>query len=262
MSSTKTDLQKLLRNDAFPRSSKYEAAWVYANEMGPNALWLTESLCQVMELAPGMRVLDLGCGRAMSSIFLAKEFGANVWATDLWIKPTENWRRISKAGVADRVFPIHAEAHALPFAEEFFDAIVCADAYIYFGTDDTYLGRHLLKFVRPGGHLGVVVPGLVSDIGDRLPEHLEPFWDYKTCFSWHTPDWWRRHWERTKLVDVELADAMPDGWRHWLKWEEAKLLAQGKSPDAGETDIFRADGGRYMGLVRLVARRGGEEGGP
>ena len=27
-----------------------------------------------MELEPGMRVLDMGCGKAISSIFLAKEF--------------------------------------------------------------------------------------------------------------------------------------------------------------------------------------------
>ena len=29
-----------------------------------------------------MRVLDLGCGRAMSSIFLRREFGVQVWATE------------------------------------------------------------------------------------------------------------------------------------------------------------------------------------
>jgi hypothetical protein len=29
-------------------------------------------------------VLDLGCGRASSSIFLRREFGVQVWAADLW----------------------------------------------------------------------------------------------------------------------------------------------------------------------------------
>jgi cyclopropane fatty-acyl-phospholipid synthase-like methyltransferase len=36
-----------------------------------------------MNLQPGMRVLDLGCGRALSSIFLHREFGLQVWAADL-----------------------------------------------------------------------------------------------------------------------------------------------------------------------------------
>jgi cyclopropane fatty-acyl-phospholipid synthase-like methyltransferase len=37
-----------------------------------------------------MRVLDLGCGRAMSSIFLRRQFGVQVWATDLWFSASEN----------------------------------------------------------------------------------------------------------------------------------------------------------------------------
>ena len=65
-----------------------------------------------------MQVLDLGCGRATSSIFFAKEFGAAVWAADLWVKPTENRQRIAQAGLSDRVFAVFAEAHDLPFAEE------------------------------------------------------------------------------------------------------------------------------------------------
>jgi cyclopropane fatty-acyl-phospholipid synthase-like methyltransferase len=61
-----------------------------------------------------MRVLDLGCGRAISSIFLAKEFGVTVCAADYWIKATENFPRIEQAGCAASVFPVWAEAHALP----------------------------------------------------------------------------------------------------------------------------------------------------
>jgi cyclopropane fatty-acyl-phospholipid synthase-like methyltransferase len=37
-----------------------------------------------------MRVLDLGCGRAATSIFLRREFGVQVWATDLWTNASEN----------------------------------------------------------------------------------------------------------------------------------------------------------------------------
>lgn len=35
--------------------------------------------------------------------------------------------------------PIHADARSLPFAAEFFDAIVCIDSFLYYGTDDLYL---------------------------------------------------------------------------------------------------------------------------
>src|ERR1051325_9678244 len=111
-----------------------------------------------MDLRPGMRVLDLGCGRAMSSIFLRREFGVQVWATDLWFNASENLQRVRDAGVEDGVFPLHADARSLPFAGEFFDAIVCVDAFPYFGTDDLYLNC-LGHFVKAGGQIGIAGSG-------------------------------------------------------------------------------------------------------
>ncbi len=67
--------------------------------MGPNALWLLEWLCERLPLTPGMRVLDLGCGKAMTSVFLARELGVTVHDVDLWMDPDHNWRRAVEAGV-------------------------------------------------------------------------------------------------------------------------------------------------------------------
>jgi SAM-dependent methyltransferase len=158
------ELAEALRLKEFPRSAKHEPEWVIENLMGPNVLWLTESLTQVMKLEPGMRVLDMGCGRAISSIFLAKEFDVEVWATDLWIAASDNMECIQNAGVEDRVFPVHAEAYSLPFARDFFDAIVSMDAYHYYGTDDLYIGGHFAHLVKPRGQIGIVVPGLTQEL--------------------------------------------------------------------------------------------------
>src|ERR1700686_3006182 len=118
-----------LVSERFPRSSQYHPEGVLANASGgANSLWLTEWLASALELRPGMRVLDLGCGRASSSIFLRREFGVQVWATDLWFSAAENIQRFRDAGVEEGVFPLSADARSLPFAPEFFDAIVCIDA--------------------------------------------------------------------------------------------------------------------------------------
>ena len=45
-------------------------------QWGANALWLSEWLADGLELKPGLRVLDLGCGRATSSIFLQRSVGS------------------------------------------------------------------------------------------------------------------------------------------------------------------------------------------
>src|ERR1700683_4979075 len=53
----------------FPRAAKYNPDWVLASVSGAaNPLWLSEWLAAAMDLRPGMRVLDLGCGRGAASI--------------------------------------------------------------------------------------------------------------------------------------------------------------------------------------------------
>lgn len=140
-----------------------------------------------------------GLRQAISSIFLAREFGVQVWATKYLNKPTENWERIRAAGVEDRVFPVYAEAHALPYAECFFDAAISLDAYHYFGTDDLYLGYYA-RYVKPGGLLGLVVPGLAVEFTGEVPSHLAPYWE-RDFWSFHSPDWWSSHWARTGPVE-------------------------------------------------------------
>jgi ubiquinone/menaquinone biosynthesis C-methylase UbiE len=238
-----------LASDRFPRASKYNPDWILANASGgANVLWLTEWLASAMELKPGMRILDLGCGRASSSIFLRREFGVQVWATDLWFSASENIQRIRDAGVDDGVFPLHAEAHALPFAADFFDAIVCLDSFYYYGTDDLYL-NYLAHFVKASGQIGIAGTGLTQEFSAPVPDHLAGMWT-QDLWALHSVEWLRRHLGRTGIVDIELADTMSEGWRYWLEWQ------RNVAPDnLVEISAVEADQGRYLGYVRLVARR-------
>jgi SAM-dependent methyltransferase len=244
------DADEGLTSKRFPRSSGYHPEWVLASvSSAANALWLTEWLTEALDLRPGMRVLDLGCGRAMSSIFLRREFGVQVWAADLWFNPAENLQRIRDAGVEEGVFPLHVDARLLPFAAEFFDAIVAIDSFIYYGTDDLYL-HYLARFVKPGGPIGIAGAGLISELDGAIPTHLREWWAQDQPWSFHAPAWWRRHWGRTGIVDVEVADTLPDGWRFWVDW--LRLIA----PDnATEIQALEADAGRHLGYVRVVGRR-------
>jgi cyclopropane fatty-acyl-phospholipid synthase-like methyltransferase len=253
MEDTKHNLIEMMTVEGYPRSSNYEPMWVLENQMGPNVLWLTESLANLMDLWPGMRILDMGCGRAISSIFLAKEFGVQIWATDLWITATDNWKRIRPAGVEDKVFPINAEAHSLPFADEFFDAAISVDAYHYFGTDDLYLGSYFDKLIKHDGQIGVVVPGLTEEFISGVPDYLKPFWNWEFG-SFHSPTWWKDHFEKSGKVTVEHTSMLPEGWRLWLKWEEIRRQIQFPY-DEDEASILRVDAGRNLGFTRLVARR-------
>jgi SAM-dependent methyltransferase len=237
-----------LVNERFPRSSAYHPDWILAAVSGgANSLWLTEWLTEVMDLRPGMRVLDLGCGRGASSIFLHRELGVQVWATDLWFDASERLARIRDAGVEDGVFPLHSDARQLPFAAQFFDAIVSIDSFVYYGTDDLY-ANYLARFLNPGGQIGIAGSGLVAEFDGPVPEHLAPWWE-PSLACLHSPAWWRQHWERSGILDVEVADTMSDGWRRWLDWQHAV------SPDnTTEIDVIGTDAGRHLGYVRAVGR--------
>jgi cyclopropane fatty-acyl-phospholipid synthase-like methyltransferase len=252
------ELSGRLAHTRFPRASTYDPRWVISNVMGPQPLWLMEWLCSELDLPAGARVLDLGCGKALTSVFLAREYDLRVVAADLWITPSENWTRVKEAGCADGVIPVHAEAHDLKFADGYFDAIVSVDAYHYFGTDELYLA-YLTRFLRPGGYIGIVVPALVADFeDDQVPEHLQPYWA-PSFSTFHSARWWHRLWTRSGAVDVDRADFWEDGWRDWALWNE--VCAEVSDNDAviegagREAQMLRLDAGRNLGFARLIARR-------
>ena len=101
----------------------------------------------------------------------------------------------------------------------------------------------------------------MQDLDNGVSEYLierqpsgDRFWDPTQCFSFHTAPWWRRHWEQTRLVDVDVADTLPHGWHYWLTFEEAKVQA-GANRHTDEIPALRADEGRYLGFVRMIGRR-------
>jgi len=236
-------------DERFPRVAKYNPEWVTASISGAApVLVITDWLTQAMDLRPGMRVLDLGCGRAASSIFLRQEFGVQVWATDLWFSADENARRVRDAGMDDGVFPVHADARSLPFAAEFFDAIVSIDSFCYYGNDDLYLS-YLTRLVKPGGQIGIAGAGLVREIEGVLPEHLRAWWT-PDLWCLHSAAWWRWHWERTGIVEIEISENMPDGGQLWLDWHR-----QNWPGNTAEIEALEADAGAYIGYHRQVARR-------
>jgi ubiquinone/menaquinone biosynthesis C-methylase UbiE len=237
-------------SDRFPRSSRYHPEWILAGfSGGANPLWLTEWLCEALTLQPGMRVLDLGCGRALSSIFLHREYDVQVWAADFWFSPSENIQRIQDAKVDHAVFPIRADARSLPFPDEFFDVVIGIDSFMYFGTDDLYL-NYLARFLKPEGQLGIAMAGFAQELPSPVPAHMAEWWVAEKPYCLHSAAWWRQHWERTGIVAVETFDTMPDGWHYWREW--LKIVAPANTM---ELTALEVDAGRNFAYTRTIARR-------
>ena len=235
-----------MNNPLYPLSSKYDPAWIIDNHMGSHCLWLTEALAKSMNLKPGMRVLDLGCGKALSSVFLAKEFGVQVCAFDLNISANDNWKRINIAGMQNLVMPLQGNALEMPFASDFFDAVISINSIWSYGANESFTDSQLARVVKPGGQIGIAVPGMLREL-NGTPEHLEPYW-HPDFDKYHSPAWWNMLWSKSEALKVNTIDAFDgsegvDIWRNFL-W----IL----NPDESIMDV---DNGRNISFLRLLATK-------
>ncbi len=195
----------------YPDLAGYTPEQVHEGAMGPGGLFLASDMARLLDLRPRMRVLDLGPGQCASSRFLARRHRVRVVAADLWIDPSRNWERIVRDGLQDLVMPLRAEAHDLPFADGYFDAVFCMDAYHYFGTDDFYL-KYLCRFVRSGAKICIGGPCYADELTDAVPAE----WLHGESQAYHSPGWWEKHFRKGGLVNVLHCRVHPKGREFWL----------------------------------------------
>ena len=105
----------------------------FGEDLGQNN-WQThdelEHFAAQLELARGVRLLDVACGTGGLSVHLAQVTGCDVTGIDLEESGLDNGRRIAReAGLEARARFARVDAgRRLPFAGGSFDAVVCIDA--------------------------------------------------------------------------------------------------------------------------------------
>lgn len=232
-------------------SKKYDTPELLAKIMGPNPVKLEEELLKDHRIPAGARVCDLGSGQGLTSVFLAKEYGFRVWAADLWSDPDENRKFFREMGLGeDRITPVKADANALPFEKEFFDAIVSTDSYNYFGRDPAYLDDKLLPFVRSGGLLYLAVPGMKKDCHDDLPPELLLSWTPEQLDYLHDVSYWNailRQCRGAEILSVSEMESNGEVWADWLRQENEYAVGDRRAMEAG--------GGKYLNFVKMVLRK-------
>ena len=206
---------KLDRSD-YPELDKYSRDECYQDFFGGGGLYLAVEMLRTLRLKPDDIVLDLGCGKGATSVFLAKHFGVQVVALDLWTSAEYLNETFKAQGYAGRIAAIQMDAtQPLPFPDNHFDAIFCMNSFNFYGGTVGFL-KHLLKHLKPGGQLCIGSEVLSSEFTDeqianpppvyafRLPppnEHVDVFEDdFK---KQHTPGWWHHLFQSSGLLRVE-----------------------------------------------------------
>lgn len=233
------------------RTKKYDNKLVNDKIMGPNPIKLAEELMQKNMTPKGSIVMDLGSGQGITSVFLAKEYGFKVYAVDLWSDPEENRKFFKQMGLNENeIIPVKADATNLQFEKEFFDAVVSTDSYNYFGRDEKYLDKKLLPFVKKGGYIYIVIPGMVKDYHDNLPKELLLSWTPEQLEYMHDIEYWRDIVSKSKMseiISITETEGNEECWNDWLKCDNEYAINDRKAMEAG--------GGKYLNFIAIILRK-------
>lgn len=201
------------------------------NWMAPGGLLLADMLAEALSLRAGEKVLDLGCGRGQSSVFLASKHRVQVTSVDLWIGVDERRRRAAAAGVDELITPLQGDVgRGVPVAPGSLDAVFCLQSFHCFGTRPWVL-RYLVSLIKPGGRIGIAQGCFREEVAVFPPLFTDTDgWnaDYRT---YHSPRWWRDHFASQESLEGTHAQEVPDGDLMWDEDVLYRCARHGWSPE-------------------------------
>lgn len=196
--------------------------------MGPNSVRILEELFDKypLKLNHDDLVLDLGCGTGLTSLVIAKETGARVYASDLWISAEENEKRFNQWDVSERITPVCEDANNLHFDKKQFSALISIDSYHYFAGHKGFFQEKLMPFMKENGVVLIGIPGLKNEYTDRSEELLSD-WLGDDAYMFKSAERWKEligDNDRIKTVETWEMDCFDKAWDEWLAVDNKHTL--------------------------------------
>lgn len=126
------------------------------DEMERHHISIVEQTLGQMDLKPGERVLDLGCGVGWASRIMARMVAPEGQVVGIDISD----EMISRARAASRDFDntmfVWGSAEKLPWQENFFDKVLSVESFYYYADQDRALAE-LFRVTAPKGKLYILI---------------------------------------------------------------------------------------------------------
>jgi SAM-dependent methyltransferase len=145
----------------------------------PGGTGLTLRLGHLLDLRPGMRVLDVACGHGSSAVALAKAYGCSIHGVDLAAANIDSARAAARREGLEHLVSFEiGDAERLPVPDRSFDVVVCECAFCTFPSKDA-AAAEFARVLQPGGRLGL------SDITleGELPAALDTLLGWVACLA-------------------------------------------------------------------------------
>src|SRR5579872_4229302 len=129
-------------------------------EMERHHLDITEKTIRLMNLQPGERVLDLGCGAGWATRLLARlvadgpEGFGQVVGIDISDEMIRRARAASKE--FDNILYVWGSAEKIPWEENFFDKMLSVESFYYYPDQDRALAE-LFRVMAPRGRMFILI---------------------------------------------------------------------------------------------------------
>jgi ubiquinone/menaquinone biosynthesis C-methylase UbiE len=129
-------------------------------KMERHHLDITEKTMRLMDLRPGERVLDLGCGSGWATRLLARmvsdgpEGFGQVVGVDVSDEMIRRARETSKD--FENVLYVWGSAQQIPWEENYFDKVLSVESFYYYADQDRALNE-LFRVMAPRGRLFILI---------------------------------------------------------------------------------------------------------
>jgi len=158
----------------------YELCWVHA-QMRQSA----EELVVAAGIAPGDRVLDIGCGTGVVARAAATYTGtaANVTGADVSVDMLEAASRFAAAADLAEIAWLECDAAAMPLPDASFDIALCQQG-LQFMPDKPGAMAEMARVLNPGGRLALSVWKVRSPLGEAFTTVLDRHFGSGTTAPW------------------------------------------------------------------------------
>lgn len=170
--------------------ARQQAMWASGDfaVIGTTLQIVGEELCEAVDIRAGEGVLDVAAGNGNATLAAAHRF-ARVTSTDYVAALLERGQARAAAEGLDVAFDV-ADAEALPYADDSFDAVLSTFG-VMFAPDHQRAAREMRRVCRPGGRIGLASwtpSGFVGEMLRTIGRHVPPIPGVASPALWGKPE--------------------------------------------------------------------------